>query len=199
MRRPWSHRKVATPIPITSTTTVAPSARSPPRVISSVVAAAGAWPARAGIWRPIVKATASALAAIREKGTCPATMADGASSAPKSAREKKAAAAPMAWPTNVFQGRAASWPGVTVWMKMVGPRLGNSQGCWNAQPSPPMSPVMTRATHPAYRAAPSFNHLAPGASSGIRSASGSRRTHGPRCSRPGRRRDRRSHARTRSP
>jgi len=35
----------------------------------------------------------------------------------------------LPWPTNVFQGRAAVWFGVTVWMKMVGPRLGKSQGC----------------------------------------------------------------------
>ncbi len=55
----------------------------------------------------------------------------------------------MPCPTKVFQGRAASCFGVTVWMKMVGPRLGNSQGCWNAKPSPPTIPVMTRATQAA--------------------------------------------------
>ena len=46
----------------------------------------------------------------------PTAIAGAAWSPPKIASDRNAAAAPMAWPTKVFHGRAASLFGVTVWM-----------------------------------------------------------------------------------
>ncbi len=57
---------------------------------------------------------------------------------------------PAAWPTSVFQSLAPGSLGVTVCRKIVGPRLGNSQGCLAQIPRPPIAAITMHETSTAY-------------------------------------------------